>query len=551
MAAARTESRQDDIVENDDDESALGDKTQLQAGARPAAQGQCFNSGQGDLNSAPSQIQFTLNQSPESQALAARQGVAGRENNNNNNDNNAAPSATDSGSGDISLESSGANKPAQASAAEPTTWPSSEREIESETASRGTGLNTGLTSNAATRPLILITDSNLAHHQHQFEEDAKRLAGYGARSPSGSDAQVAAGNEDEQVEIVDGIRYRIVAAVTKPRQQAIRANSSPIGATTTTTDPEWKRDNPQDFSQHQEDGSQENKMPARVSQQASGKLTNKFHSMRRKSSAFVSNLLASSAHSGNELSASEPRQRRLSIYEMTKSPPPETSLEIYLNDRRRSSTISAKQVQQQLEQQTTFEINYNQRQLYYKDLNKKLINQDKKLLNVVANRGQIHRHSVDIAQLPLQFALASGSARGSAAASSRATDQSSAGSTVSQQPALPPHLRPADSRRKRLRPADRKGERADNDGGQADDQFEAGQDAVSARLVAIRENKSFLGKCSSSIDPAAGGWPCPGRTGAAHHYYSNYYRLGGFRDKERSLAGEKRGERKRESPPSK
>lgn len=118
----------------------------------------------------------------------------------------------------------------------------------------------------------------------------------------------------------------------------------------------------------------------------------------------------------------------MSIYEMTKSPPPETSLEVYLSERRRSSTISAKQVQQQLEQQSTFQTNYNQRQQYFKDLNRKLINQDKKLLNVVANRGQIHRHSVDIAQLPLNSAILQGNkalqkeASAAAAAAAAAAD---------------------------------------------------------------------------------------------------------------------------------
>lgn len=141
--------------------------------------------------------------------------------------------------------------------------------------------------------------------------------------------------------------------------------------------------------------------------------------VRRKSSAFVANLLQTSslqATSNNELGPNmnsqqaQQKLRRLSIYEMTKSPPPETSLEIYLSERRRSSTVSSKHVQQQLaEQQSTFETNYCQRQQYFKDLNQKLINQDKKLLNVVANRGQIHRHSVDIAQLPLVSAAAKGS----------------------------------------------------------------------------------------------------------------------------------------------
>ena len=154
----------------------------------------------------------------------------------------------------------------------------------------------------------------------------------------------------------------------------------------------------------------------------------KFQSVRRKSSAFVANLLHGSgsflvpqSRSSHALDANKqqqqqqqqpPNPRRMSIYEMTKSPPPETSIEMYLNERRRSSTVSAKFVQQQLEQQSTFESNYCARQQYFKDLNSKLINQDKKLLNVVANRGQIHRHSVDIAQLPLFLAQSkSGAAR--------------------------------------------------------------------------------------------------------------------------------------------
>lgn len=152
--------------------------------------------------------------------------------------------------------------------------------------------------------------------------------------------------------------------------------------------------------------------------------------VRRKSSAFVANLLQTSslqATSNNELGPnmnSQQKVRRLSIYEMTKSPPPETSLEIYLSERRRSSTVSSKHVQQQLaEQQSTFETNYCQRQQYFKDLNQKLINQDKKLLNVVANRGQIHRHSVDIAQLPLVSAAAKGSKSRTAAANGGSKQQ--------------------------------------------------------------------------------------------------------------------------------
>lgn len=178
----------------------------------------------------------------------------------------------------------------------------------------------------------------------------------------------------------------------------------------------------QEDDEEEDDDNEESKQQKLIKQQNSARrLSTKSSSgrlsfVRRKSSAFVSNLLqlTNSSSNNNELgpnmNQSNQRLRRLSIYEMTKSPPPETSLEIYLSERRRSSTVSSKQVQQQLaEQQSTFETNYCQRQQYFKDLNQKLINQDKKLLNVVANRGQIHRHSVDIAQLPLVSAAAKGS----------------------------------------------------------------------------------------------------------------------------------------------
>ena len=200
------------------------------------------------------------------------------------------------------------------------------------------------------------------------------------------------------------------------------------------------------FGQHQHQLHQQQQQQANLQKQQQqpqngGNIPRgKFSSMRRKSSAFVSNLLTTSgrllegaSRSSHELGAGEENNnlrlplRRMSIYEMTKSPPPETSIEMYLNERRRSSTVSAKFVQQQLEQQTTFETNYQQRQQYFKDLNEKLINQDRKLLNVVANRGpKIHRHSVDIAQLPLQLAQVKAAAAAAAnkqAAADQALDE--------------------------------------------------------------------------------------------------------------------------------
>lgn len=185
------------------------------------------------------------------------------------------------------------------------------------------------------------------------------------------------GEQEEQYEEIDGISYRILAAVTKPPAE----RSARLGRSSSAR------------SSHNQ-------------QKASA--STPMGSFRRKSSAFVANLSNMLSTSKRLDDSSEHRApRRMSIYEMTKSPPPETSLEMYLSERRRSSTVSSKHVQQQLqEQQTTFETNYCQRQQYFKDLNRILINRDNKLLNVVANRGQIHRHSVDIAQLPLGLAQA-------------------------------------------------------------------------------------------------------------------------------------------------
>lgn len=343
-----------------------------------------------------------------------------------------------------------------------------------------------------TRPLILITDSNLAHHKHHFGEE-KRVSELGgeptraSRSGSGSESEQTAERseesreeeeeaeaeaEDEQVEVVDGIRYRIVAAVTKPQFRDSQLNKHDKmmkrGVNQIKTNSLVKLAEGEDCFDSQNDNN-DNK--------PSSKFGSKFNSMRRKSSAFVSSLLSSADNQLNSsLNATNNRQarapRRLSIYEMTKSPPPETSLEIYLNDRRRSSTISSKQVQQQLEQQTTFETNYNQRQLYYKDLNKKLMNEDKKLLNVVANRGQIHRHSVDIAQLPLNSAIAS--------------KQPSAATSIE-------HRSPPST----LATQRKQQQALESSQAEAREQL----DAVSDRLVAIRENKSsFLGKRKSRLE---------------------------------------------------
>lgn len=252
-------------------------------------------------------------------------------------------------------------------------------------------------SNQTGRPLILITDSAGEDQQQQQQPssttDASSINMIGAQNNS---QQQDEQQPEEQVEVIDGIRYRIVAAVTaKPNEP------KPLSASALSR----PRSQP---------SSDENR---RSRQADDGSTGIKLSSIRRKSSAFVANLVNfATSKSSNELANSAnnnnnnrhlARPRRLSIYEMTKSPPPETSLEMYLSERRRSSTVSSKQVQQQLlEQQSTFETNYCQRQQYFKDLNLKLINHDKRLLNVVANRGQIHRHSVDIAQLPLHLALA-------------------------------------------------------------------------------------------------------------------------------------------------
>lgn len=240
---------------------------------------------------------------------------------------------------------------------------------------------------ASTRPLILITDSNEPNENDDDDERSANHRGdvaslnHNITTPQGVDHKQPSQKqqeEEEQFEEIDGIKYRIVAAVTRPR--ALRQPCAAMDSLDGTSHDARNEDKSQDNSQN--------------------KNSSRFSNMRRKSSAFVANLLSSA-----QQQQSDKRPRRLSIYEMTKSPPPETSLEIYLSERRRSSTVSARHVQQQIEeQQSTFETNYCQRQQYFRDLNAKFINKDKKLLNVVANRGQIHRHSVDIAQLPLELA---------------------------------------------------------------------------------------------------------------------------------------------------
>lgn len=219
---------------------------------------------------------------------------------------------------------------------------------------------------------------------------------------------------DEMFEEIDGIKYRIVAAVTKP-QPVRKNNSCPLEASEQDEQVQDMKIKPAELERSASTGRRRNKDDDDGPSGAPGRSapTSRLSSVRRKSSAFVSNLLHSmTASSSYELQNKDNhldvRPRRMSIYEMTKSPPPETSIEHYLNERRRSSTVSASFVAQQLEQQSTFEQNYCQRQQYFKDLNEKLINQDRKLLNVVANRGQIQRHSVDIAQLPLEMAQAKG-----------------------------------------------------------------------------------------------------------------------------------------------
>lgn len=227
----------------------------------------------------------------------------------------------------------------------------------------------------ACRPLILITDPS---NQQAAQSSRSSDAGESHDRPGELTGQARYGDEEERYEEIDGISYRIVAAVTKPAaERPLRLGRS----------------------------SSSREAPARAKPQA-----NPMSSIRRKSSAFVTNLSNMLNPSKRDSIGADHHQqplRRLSIYEMTKSAPPETSLEMYLSERRRSSTVSSKQVQQQIhEQQTTFETNYCQRQQYFKDLNQILINKDNKLLNVVANRGHIHRHSVDIAQLPLGLAQA-------------------------------------------------------------------------------------------------------------------------------------------------
>lgn len=295
------------------------------------------------------------------------------------------------------------------------------------------------------RPLILITDSNSTQsrftrddsdtntltssesyaldHQHPNQPSSNQqptpVAGGPKRSKAATAAAAAAAAavEEDRFEEVDGISYRIVAAVTKPaRPPAPPAIFETNDETASNCDEELGQTANEEDEFRSARGkslrrTESTKARLPLSRTASaGTGGSKFTSMRRKSSAFVSNLLqavstaSAASHSAHELDA--PR-RRLSIYEMTKTPPPETSIEIYLSERRRSSTVSSKQAQAQIqEQQSTFETNYCQRQQYFKDLNRKLLNQDRKLLNVVANRGQIHRHSVDIAQLPLGMALA-------------------------------------------------------------------------------------------------------------------------------------------------
>lgn len=281
------------------------------------------------------------------------------------------------------------------------------------------------------RPLILITGSGqtppasqvggaqsargqqagASEHERRMappEREQVAAAAEGSERERAENDENDENGENEDEEVVDGIRYRIVAAVTAPpagsrRQQARRRPAS--------------------FRNEPSGGG--GGMGARFASQ-----------VRRKSSALVANLLQS-VQAAEQQSQAAQRPRRLSIYEMTKSPPPETSLEVYLSERRRSSTISAKQLQQQLEQQSTFQTNYNQRQQYFKDLNRKLINQDKKLLNVVANRGQIHRHSVDIAQLPLNSAILQANKVAASLPPGAASGQPSAGSRPEAQATAP------------------------------------------------------------------------------------------------------------------
>lgn len=336
------------------------------------------------------------------------------------------------------------------------------------------------------RPLILITDSNQSHQDHrdvhyignrneneenQSSRASSETQGIRDRDRDRDRAQASEmeseGGEEEKFEEVDGIRYRIVSAVTKPATKSkIKRQDEASDKHRIHRNPSLRHP-PEDAiieQQETEDSSLHQSVDGEVQQQnrwlrrdtgyahhrvasmrsgTSESIQSKLNSVRRKSTAFVSNFLHSTLvnESDNNNDATNPDKqrasRRLSIYEMTKSPPPETSLEIYLNERRRSSNVSAKHVQQQIEQKSTFETNYNQRQQYFKDLNQKLLNQDRKLLNVVANRGHIHRHSVDIAQLPLNLALAkSASAKSRHRTDTTTADEAStnAGTTIQQQP---------------------------------------------------------------------------------------------------------------------
>lgn len=290
------------------------------------------------------------------------------------------------------------------------------------------------------QPLILITESARTNSSHslelaapaQLKGDAGRaLQQSGSSRPDSSEQRAThevekreQEEEEGQFEIVDGIKYKLVAAVTKP--PAKKNNKPPLALNRSHSLRRTSHQRPQEPIMELNDDQETEDSTGDISSlkfqkatsEAKSTIGSRFQSMRRKSTALVSNFLASdslnlfsanhnaNSNSNNNSNLTPRNPRRMSIYEMTKSPPPETNLEIYLNERRRSSNLSAKQVAQQLEQKSTFQVNYNQRQQYFRDLNEKLINQDKKLLNVVANRGQIHRHSVDIAQLPLGLALA-------------------------------------------------------------------------------------------------------------------------------------------------
>jgi len=282
------------------------------------------------------------------------------------------------------------------------------------------------------RPLILITDSSSSSRQFSASgreglQSGREASGFdfnGGRQWEDGEEEREEEEEEEQVEEVDGISYRIVAAVTKPAERASGSGASrqaseqrdlaSMEAANKANRPPSANNNNNSNDDDDVYKQNEQRPVVRANNDTAagfrGGIQAKLSSVRRRSSTFVSNLLHSNTlHQDPKTDHTQARTRRLSIYEMTKSPPPETSLEIYLSERRRSSTISSKHVQQQLEQQSTFQTNYCQRQQYFKDLNQKLINHDRKLLNVVANRGQIHRHSVDIAQLPLNLAQAKAS----------------------------------------------------------------------------------------------------------------------------------------------